>query len=143
MVALTELLGLNVSMDSRDRALMVVAGLCHDIGHPGRNNALFINALDPVAILYNDKSVLENYHSCLTFKTLELPDCDIFMSLRTKVGQDTGQTGSLFVRSMVLPLWIQKGTYVPYGRLVCVVARGSEGERAVLVQIPPPPPRVD
>ncbi|PHJ25195.1 3 5 -cyclic nucleotide phosphodiesterase domain-containing protein [Cystoisospora suis] len=84
MVALTELLGLNASMDSRDRALMVVAGLCHDIGHPGRNNALFINALDPVAVLYNDKSVLENYHSCLTFKTLELPDCDIFMALRTK-----------------------------------------------------------
>ncbi|CBZ52450.1 hypothetical protein NCLIV_022390 [Neospora caninum Liverpool] len=84
MVALTELLELSETMNSRDRALIVVAGLCHDIGHPGRNNALFINALDPVAVLYNDKSVLENYHSCLTFKTLELPDCDIFFSLRTK-----------------------------------------------------------
>ncbi|PFH34627.1 3'5'-cyclic nucleotide phosphodiesterase domain-containing protein [Besnoitia besnoiti] len=84
MVALLELLDLTESMDCRDLALVVVAGLCHDIGHPGRNNALFINALDPVAILYNDKSVLENYHSCLTFKTLELPDCDIFLSLRTK-----------------------------------------------------------
>ncbi|KYF44155.1 3'5'-cyclic nucleotide phosphodiesterase domain-containing protein, partial [Toxoplasma gondii ARI] len=85
MVALTEVLELSQSIGSRDRALVVVAGLCHDIGHPGRNNALFINALDPVAVLYNDKSVLENYHSCLTFKTLELPDCDIFFSLRTKV----------------------------------------------------------
>ncbi|KEP64788.1 UNVERIFIED_CONTAM: 3'5'-cyclic nucleotide phosphodiesterase domain-containing protein [Hammondia hammondi] len=84
MVALTEVLELSQSIGSRDRALVVVAGLCHDIGHPGRNNALFINALDPVAVLYNDKSVLENYHSCLTFKTLELADCDIFFSLRTK-----------------------------------------------------------
>lgn len=55
------------------------------MGHPGRNNSLFTNALDPVAVLYNDRAVLENYHSCLTFKVLEKPECDIFAGLKTRV----------------------------------------------------------
>ena len=63
----------------------LASGLCHDMGHPGRNNALFSNALEPLALLYNDRAVLENYHACLTFKTLEKPDCDIFMALKTRV----------------------------------------------------------
>ncbi|CDJ59771.1 3',5'-cyclic nucleotide phosphodiesterase, putative, partial [Eimeria maxima] len=70
--------------------------LCHDVGHPGRNNAFFSNALDPLALLYNDRAVLENYHSCLTFKTLEKPDCDLFAALRTRE--------YLIVRSQIIEL---------------------------------------
>ncbi|OEH75927.1 3 5-cyclic nucleotide phosphodiesterase domain-containing protein [Cyclospora cayetanensis] len=82
--ALLNLVSLVKSRQARDMALIIVAGLCHDIGHPGRNNALFSNAMEPLALLYNDRAVLENYHACLTFKTLEKQDCDIFVTLKTR-----------------------------------------------------------
>lgn len=77
-----------------DYITVVIAALSHDVGHPGRNNLYFINANDTLvrsarfqyilsslphycccdiliqAVLYNDLSVLENFHSYLTFKVL-------------------------------------------------------------------------
>eukprot|EP00917_Polyrhabdina_sp_WS-2016_P013454 GHVP01029564.1.p1 GENE.GHVP01029564.1~~GHVP01029564.1.p1 ORF type:complete len:759 (-),score=116.24 GHVP01029564.1:2523-4799(-) len=61
-----------------EQIAMILASLCHDVGHPGKNNAFFVNSLDPLAVMYNDQSVLENYHSSLTFSILHQPECDIF-----------------------------------------------------------------
>ena len=66
---------------SHEVLAILVASLCHDVGHTGRNNAFEINSRSPLAINYNDKSVLENYHSSLTFKILEKADCNIFEDL--------------------------------------------------------------
>lgn len=35
----------------------------HDFDHPGRTNAFLVSTFSPQALLYNDRSVLENYHS--------------------------------------------------------------------------------
>jgi len=61
-----------------DGMLITVASLCHDIGHPGRNNAFFINVCDPIAVIYNDQSVLENYHASLTFEILNIDEFALF-----------------------------------------------------------------
>eukprot|EP00375_Theileria_parva_P004034 XP_766721.1 hypothetical protein [Theileria parva strain Muguga] len=53
-----------------DRTILIISGLCHDIGHPGLTNAFFINSGHQLAHLFNDKSVLENFHCCLTFNVL-------------------------------------------------------------------------
>ena len=37
------------------------------------------------AILYNDRSVLENFHSALTFKVLSHRSCNIFRALAKSV----------------------------------------------------------
>eukprot|EP01053_Blabericola_migrator_P000170 Blabericola_migrator_1__169@NODE_1044_length_5617_cov_59_730991_g269_i1_p1_GENE_NODE_1044_length_5617_cov_59_730991_g269_i1NODE_1044_length_5617_cov_59_730991_g269_i1_p1_ORF_typecomplete_len1057_score135_93PDEase_I/PF00233_19/1_2e227tm_1/PF00001_21/0_0097tm_1/PF00001_21/1_8e04Fuseless/PF15993_5/0_45Fuseless/PF15993_5/1_6e02Baculo_11_kDa/PF06143_11/1_4Tetraspanin/PF00335_20/15Tetraspanin/PF00335_20/2e02_NODE_1044_length_5617_cov_59_730991_g269_i112204390 len=50
----------------------ILAALGHDVGHPGRNNQFFINSYDPLSVIYNDMAVLENFHCCLLFMTLEL-----------------------------------------------------------------------
>ncbi|KAL0207496.1 hypothetical protein P9112_012124 [Eukaryota sp. TZLM1-RC] len=42
---------------------LMTAGLCHDIEHPGLNNAFLIQSKSPLAFLYNDLSVLENHHA--------------------------------------------------------------------------------
>lgn len=57
---------------------LIIASLGHDVGHPGRSNNFLINTSSNLSLVYNDKSVLENYHSCLTFYTLSLKSCNIF-----------------------------------------------------------------
>eukprot|EP01068_Selenidium_serpulae_P017269 Selendium_serpulae@DN6368_c0_g1_i13.p3 len=66
------------SLTPTEEKTLLVASLCHDVGHPGRNNAFFINVCDPLATLYNDISVLENYHSSLTFEVLNTEEFDLF-----------------------------------------------------------------
>ncbi|KAJ2761148.1 3',5'-cyclic-nucleotide phosphodiesterase, partial [Coemansia nantahalensis] len=46
-----------------DVMALVVASLCHDLGHPGLNNAFMVRAHTQLAELYNDQSVLENFHA--------------------------------------------------------------------------------
>ena len=61
---------------------MVLGGLGHDIDHPGVNNAFLVATGDPLALLYNDRSVLENAHaSCLFLIMRRHPDADITASL--------------------------------------------------------------
>ncbi|EKX74377.1 3'5'-cyclic nucleotide phosphodiesterase family protein [Theileria equi strain WA] len=75
---LANYIGIYDVMSVLDRSIIIVAALCHDIGHPGRNNTFFINSQHPVAQLFNDRAVLENFHSCCTFNILEIPECNIF-----------------------------------------------------------------
>lgn len=60
---------------------LVVAALCHDIGHPGLNNSFLIARQDELAMLYNDKSVLENMHAYRTFQILKTKSCNIHSKL--------------------------------------------------------------
>lgn len=52
----------------------LIAGLVHDVDHPGRTNQFHIASGDLKAILYNDKSVLENHHSAQAFFYLRRPE---------------------------------------------------------------------
>ena len=54
-----------------DQLALLVAALCHDVGHPGTTNAYQINSSSPLALRYNDVSVLENAHAASTFALLE------------------------------------------------------------------------
>eukprot|EP00163_Fabomonas_tropica_P001897 TRINITY_DN113_c0_g1_i1.p1 TRINITY_DN113_c0_g1~~TRINITY_DN113_c0_g1_i1.p1 ORF type:complete len:1135 (-),score=363.87 TRINITY_DN113_c0_g1_i1:1506-4910(-) len=49
---------------------MMVGALCHDMGHPGVNNAYQIMTRTGIATIYNDMSVLENYHAARAFSML-------------------------------------------------------------------------
>eukprot|EP00928_Gymnodinium_smaydae_P026280 TRINITY_DN20692_c0_g1_i1.p1 TRINITY_DN20692_c0_g1~~TRINITY_DN20692_c0_g1_i1.p1 ORF type:complete len:627 (-),score=56.26 TRINITY_DN20692_c0_g1_i1:307-2187(-) len=49
---------------------LIIAALCHDVQHFGRNNAFLINSDHELAVFYNDVHVLENMHSALCFKIL-------------------------------------------------------------------------
>ncbi len=43
----------------------------HDFEHPGRNNQFLISTKDPLALLYNDVSVLENHHASASWRLLK------------------------------------------------------------------------
>ena len=57
---------------------LITASLIHDIGHPALNNTFQINNFSDVAITYNDKSVLENFHIAESFRILRREDANIF-----------------------------------------------------------------
>lgn len=58
-------------MNEIDILGLLIAAICHDVDHPGRTNAFLINSVHPLALQYNDVSVLENHHSALTFRLLQ------------------------------------------------------------------------
>lgn len=50
---------------------IIVASFIHDFKHPGVNNNFLIETSDELAILYNDQSVLENYHVASSFLLMD------------------------------------------------------------------------
>jgi hypothetical protein len=69
---------LNTSVSLRRQQLqdldwltLLLAALCHDLEHPGTTNAFQVNTRSPLALRYNDTSVLENHHCCAGFAALE------------------------------------------------------------------------
>ncbi|CDI77836.1 cAMP-specific 3',5'-cyclic phosphodiesterase, putative, partial [Eimeria acervulina] len=70
-----------------DEICLVVGCLAHDLGHPGLTNQYLINASSPLAITYNDISVLENYHAACCFRTAAEPAANIFYKLKKGVFQ--------------------------------------------------------
>eukprot|EP01069_Polyplicarium_translucidae_P004251 Polyplicarium_translucidae@DN2534_c0_g1_i1.p1 len=68
----------NCEIGPLDQSVMAVSALCHDVGHLGLNNAFYVKSESPIAVVYNDQSVLENYHSSMTFAVLRRPECAIF-----------------------------------------------------------------
>jgi hypothetical protein len=60
---------------------LLVAALCHDVGHPGLSNAYLVNSESDLAITYNDRSVLESHHASLCFKLLKKPESDLMVNL--------------------------------------------------------------
>jgi len=60
---------------------VLVAGIVHDLGHPGLNNNFQIATGSALALRYNDRSVLENHHCSLAFTLLKKPENDILGGL--------------------------------------------------------------
>jgi hypothetical protein len=52
---------------------IIMAAACHDLAHPALNNVYHIATRQALGSLYNDKAVLENHHSALTFLTYNEP----------------------------------------------------------------------
>ncbi|GAW83420.1 3',5'-cyclic nucleotide phosphodiesterase [Plasmodium gonderi] len=81
---LSKKLGLYDHMEYKLKLVMFISGICHDIGHPGYNNLFFVNSLHPLSVIYNDISVLENYHASITFKILQMNECNLLKSFSEK-----------------------------------------------------------
>mmetsp|Transcript_105702 Transcript_105702/g.315727 ORF Transcript_105702/g.315727 Transcript_105702/m.315727 type:complete len:521 (+) Transcript_105702:97-1659(+) len=68
--SLVESMGFSLFFDGLSRMALIMAAMTHDIGHNGRNNAFHVNTSDELALTYNDRSVMENYHIAQAFKLL-------------------------------------------------------------------------
>eukprot|EP00742_Colponemidia_sp_Colp-10_P004186 GILJ01004465.1.p1 GENE.GILJ01004465.1~~GILJ01004465.1.p1 ORF type:complete len:593 (-),score=94.86 GILJ01004465.1:225-2003(-) len=60
---------------------LVFAAAIHDFQHPGLNNVFHVRAGRPLAILYNDRAVLENHHVAAAFGLLQNEHCNFLTRL--------------------------------------------------------------
>lgn len=60
-------------------------------GHPGVNNKFLINTNDDLALTYNDKSVLENFHAAQAFVHLRNPLCNFLPKIPDAVYREIRQ----------------------------------------------------
>ena len=75
-------MGMNELITMDEQFACLIAASCHDIEHPGVNNGYLINTGSPLALRYNDVSVLENFHCARTFEIMaEDSSFNIFESL--------------------------------------------------------------
>jgi len=59
----------------------LIAALAHDMDHPATTNTFLTTTWAPLALEYNDRSVLENHHARLLFEILKRPECNILSNL--------------------------------------------------------------
>lgn len=64
---------------------LTLSAIVHDLGHDGRSNPFHVNMRDDLALTYNDRSVLENYHVSRAFKILSGdPEANLLAALDTE-----------------------------------------------------------
>uniref|UniRef100_A0A8C4RAM2 Phosphodiesterase n=1 Tax=Eptatretus burgeri TaxID=7764 RepID=A0A8C4RAM2_EPTBU len=61
---------LTAVMPALELMALYVAAAMHDYDHPGKTNAFLVATNSPEAILYNDRSVLENHHAAAAWSLL-------------------------------------------------------------------------
>ncbi|XP_038076096.1 high affinity cGMP-specific 3',5'-cyclic phosphodiesterase 9A-like [Patiria miniata] len=81
MYGMTWLADLRHLIGELEVLIMLTSAICHDLDHPGYNNAYQVNARTELALRYNDISPLENHHCSVAFQILEKPHCNIFKNM--------------------------------------------------------------
>jgi len=54
-----------------DHVMALISCAIHDVGHPGRNNLFQAKTMSSTAVIYNDKSILENMHVSSAFQVMQ------------------------------------------------------------------------
>jgi calcium/calmodulin-dependent 3',5'-cyclic nucleotide phosphodiesterase len=67
---------IHLDLSVLDLFALFTAAIIHDFKHPGYTNGFHQNNLTELALIYNDKSVLENMHISEAFKILMRTDCN-------------------------------------------------------------------
>lgn len=67
---------------------MIFGALVHDFRHPGVTSAFLSSTSDPLALTYNDRSILENFHAAEAFKLMQQAQYNIFRALDPKQARE-------------------------------------------------------
>ena len=59
-----------LNLDKYNLCSLFLSCMIHDYKHPGYTNNFLSNSNDDLAIMYNDKSILENFHIAQTFELI-------------------------------------------------------------------------
>jgi hypothetical protein len=70
----------------------LLSALVHDVDHPGKTNLFEINSGSPLAMLYNDASVLENHHCSIGFELMQKPGMNVLSRLPVEQRKEIRKT---------------------------------------------------
>ncbi|RLV93143.1 3'5'-cyclic-nucleotide phosphodiesterase 2 [Spathaspora sp. JA1] len=62
---------------------LLTAALGHDVGHPGVTNAFMVKNSAPTSLIFNDRSVLESYHSSVFINKILAVNWNSLLSAKT------------------------------------------------------------
>ncbi|KAJ3255864.1 High affinity cAMP-specific 3',5'-cyclic phosphodiesterase 7A [Boothiomyces macroporosus] len=88
--------GLRDKLTPEDVFSCVIAAAAHDYMHPGFTNAFLIASKNPLALRYNDQSVLEHFHAASLYEIFQMPEYDILDGLE--------KDQRLYIREMVISM---------------------------------------
>ncbi|GMH58501.1 hypothetical protein TrST_g1030 [Triparma strigata] len=77
-------IGADQFLTSKDVYAVLIGSLCHDLDHPGTTNEFQKSSRSSLALLYNDKSVLENHHAATCFKIMSAEGTNILSELNNE-----------------------------------------------------------
>ena len=72
---------LNSTFNKLELLALIFTGICHDMGHSGRNNTFNVKAQTPLSLLYKDQPVMETFHCSSAIKTVAKSNCNILAFL--------------------------------------------------------------
>lgn len=88
-----------------DHFMSLTAAAVHDAGHTGRNALFHMKTMSPLAIRYNDKSILENMHASLAFQTMkENPETNWLGLLASDADDSGGGNLQQYVRKGIISM---------------------------------------
>ena len=70
-----------IKMDGLDQLAMIIAAVCHDLGHDGLNNGFHVNNITKRAIDSNDLSIQEHFHASELFRLLQANESNFLEGL--------------------------------------------------------------
>ena len=73
--------GADEYLTSIDILALLLAAICHDLDHPGNNNAFEVATGSALAVTYADDTVLERHHCSSALKLLNAPEHDFLENL--------------------------------------------------------------
>lgn len=73
--------GCNTVLSKFEIFAILVACLCHDVGHDGFTNAFNEKAETPLGLLFKNQSVMETHHCSVSIGILSKEECNIFSKL--------------------------------------------------------------
>lgn len=68
-------------VDPLTHLAIYLSAVIHDYEHVGSTNDYLINSGHPLAMLYNDRSPMENHHAAAALTLMVRPDIDLPASL--------------------------------------------------------------
>ncbi|KAI8122736.1 5'-cyclic phosphodiesterase 8, High affinity cAMP-specific and IBMX-insensitive 3' [Lucilia cuprina] len=98
-VFISQLAAKDLVMDRLEEATALIAAVAHDVDHPGRSSAFLCNSNSPLAIMYNDLTVLESHHASTTFR-LALADDNV--NIFKNLDKDTYKLARSTIIDMIL-----------------------------------------
>merc|ERR1719181_1694661 len=75
-------------MSSTEQYALLVAALCHDLGHFGKTNQFLVETGHSLALRYNDKSPLENMHCATMFEICRDSSNDVFLKTTAQIRKE-------------------------------------------------------